>query len=306
MGNLIRYHEPVYEAIIGKQPVVALESTVIAHGLPYPHNLEVALILEDIVRIEGATPATIAVKGGHLCVGLSKMDIEELARTGGQALKLASRDLGYALVKKMLGATTVSATMRIASMAGITFFATGGIGGVHRDGHTSLDISADLIELARTPVAVVCAGAKSILDLGRTLEYLETNSVPVIGYSTNDFPAFYARNSGHHLSMQLDSVQDCARFIQVHKKIAHSGMVIANPIAHEHEISPLRMEGWIAHALAEAQERGIQGPATTPFLLKSLFALSNGQTLEANIALLKNNARLAAQIAVAHTQLIKE
>lgn len=306
MGDLIRYNKPVYEAIVGKQPIVALESTVIAHGLPYPHNLEVALMLEDIVREEGATPATIAVKEGQFCVGLSNSELEHLARSGGLALKLASRDLAYALVTKALGATTVSATMRIASMAGITVFATGGIGGVHRDGHNSLDISADLVELEKTPVAVVCAGAKSILDLGRTLEYLETCSVPVIGYKTDAFAAFYSRVSGYRLSMQLDSVQDCARFIQVHKKITHSGMVITNPIEHEHEISASRMEGWIAQALAKAQEQGITGPATTPFLLSYLFTLSDGQTLKANIALLKNNARVAAQIAVAHAQLTKE
>jgi pseudouridylate synthase len=306
MNDLMSYHEPVYEAIRSKSPIVALESTVIAHGLPYPHNLEVAVMLEDIVRKQGATPATIAVKEGKLCVGLSRADLELLAKSGAQALKLSHKDIGYALTKKLLGATTVSATMRIAHMAGIAIFATGGIGGVHRGGHISLDISADLIELSKTNVAVVCAGAKSILDLGRTLEYLETFSVPVIGYNTHEFPAFYSRSSGHNLSMRLDSAEDCAHFLKMHSRIAHSGVLIANPIAPEHEIVSTQMETWIEEALTHAQQIGIHGPATTPFLLKNLFAQSGGKTLEANIALLKENARLAADIAVAYHNVTKE
>lgn len=295
MNDIIRYHKSVQQAFRDKKPVVALESTVIAHGLPYPKNYETALELEEIIRVEGATPATIAVMDGKLCVGLSSDELLLLS-TSGQVLKLSSRDIAYALAQKKLGATTVSATMRIAAMSGIFVFATGGIGGVHRDGHISFDISADLTELVQTPVAVVCAGAKSILDLGRTLEYLETLAVPVIGFNTDQFPAFYSRASGLSLPMSTDSVDVCASIIRHHRRLAPGGLVIAQPIPAHYELDGALVEQWILAALLQAQKEGIRGPKTTPFVLDYLFHISEGKTLAANVALLKENAALAARI----------
>ena len=298
MNDQIRYQKSVQEALRDKRPVVALESTVIAHGLPYPKNYETALELEEIIRAHGATPATIAVLDGTIRVGLSADELLRLASCG-QVLKLSSRDIAYALAQKKLGATTVSATMRIAAMADIFVFATGGIGGVHRDGHISFDVSADLTELAQTPVTVVCAGAKSILDLGRTLEYLETLAVPVIGFKTEQFPAFYSRTSGLSLSMHADSEDMCAAIIRHHRKLSPGGLVVAQPIPHEFELDALMVEQWIDVALLQAQKEGIRGPKTTPFVLEYLFRISEGKTLVANIALLKENAALAARISKA-------
>lgn len=284
-------------------PVVALESTIISHGLPYPQNAELALELEDIVRKAGATPATIAVMDGRLKVGLTQGEIERLATPRDSQepiLKLSRRDLAFALSQKKLGATTVSATMLIASLAGIRVFATGGIGGVHRGAMETFDISADLTELARTKVAVVCAGAKSILDLGLTLEYLETQGVPVLGYQTLSLPAFYSRTSPFQCNFKLDQVEAVAEFLRTHWELPLSGgVVIANPIPEKDSVDSVWMEAQIAKGIAEAKHQKIQGKEVTPFLLKYLVTASGGITLRANLALVRNNARLASELALA-------
>jgi pseudouridine-5'-phosphate glycosidase len=289
----------VRDAINENRPVVALESTIIAHGMPHPQNLETAQALEQIIRDHGAVPATIAVIAGDFKVGLTAAELFVLA-TEQDVMKLSVRDLPLAAAKRLHGATTVAATMRLAARAGIRVFATGGIGGVHRGAETTFDISADLTELAETPVAVVSAGAKSILDIGRTLEMLETLSVPVIAYQSDVFPAFYSRESGFAAPMRLDTPLEIASFLKARWELSPKGGVsIANPIPAADEIPAAKIEGTIRAALDEAAKQGIAGKETTPFLLKRVNEVTGGASLKANIALVKNNARLAAEIAVA-------
>lgn len=283
-----------------KRPLVALESTLIAHGMPYPQNLETALALERIIREEGATPATVAVMAGKLRVGLRQDDLEQLARSP-EVLKVSRRDLPFALAAGVLGATTVAATMIAAELAGIRLFATGGIGGVHRGGERSLDISADLEELGRSSVAVVCAGVKSILDIGLTLEVLETKGVPVLGYRTDDFPAFYARTSGFAVPCRLETPREIAALLQRKWALGLTGgVVIANPVPAASAMAADAIEAAIAQALSEAERRGVQGKAVTPFLLARVAELTGGSSLASNVALVENNARLAAQVALAY------
>jgi pseudouridine-5'-phosphate glycosidase len=293
----------IADALVAGRPVVALESTVISHGLPRPHNLETARNMEAAVRDEGAVPATIGLLEGRLIVGLSSAEIELLAGAEHVA-KVSRRDLAAVLSSKQLGATTVAATMIIAAQAGIHIFATGGIGGVHRGAQNSFDISADLPELARTAVAVVCSGAKVILDLPRTLELLETLGVPVIGYGTKEFPAFYARESGLALDARVDTPLDAARLVAMHRSLGlTSGIVFCNPPPIESSLPRELIESLIETALKSAEARGIRGKAVTPYLLDHLAKASGGQTLQTNIALLINNARVAAQIAATHSSL---
>jgi pseudouridine-5'-phosphate glycosidase len=289
----------VKDTLAGGGAVVALESTIIAHGMPHPQNLETAQALEQIVRSHGAVPATIAVIGGDYKVGLSTAELYTLA-TDRDVMKLSARDLPLAAVKRVHGATTVAATLRLAALAGIRVFATGGIGGVHRGAETSFDISADLTEMAETPVAVISAGAKSILDIGRTLEMLETLSVPVIAYQSDAFPAFYSRESGFLAPMRLNTADEIARFLRARWELgAKGGVSIANPIQAADEIPAETIETAILAALAEAASKGIVGKKVTPFLLDRVNAATAGASLKANIALVKNNVRLAAEIAVA-------
>ena len=297
-------HPEVQAALAAGAPVVALESTLIAHGMPWPHNLETGRRLEAEVRRHGAVPATIAVLGGRLKVGLSAAELEGLARGGARVAKVSRRDLALLVATGADGATTVAATMIVAALAGIKVFATGGIGGVHRGAERSFDISADLLELAQTPVAVVCAGAKSILDLGLTLEVLETHGVPVIGYRCSSLPAFYVRDSGHALAQRLDQPEALALAMHAHWQLGlKGGLVIANPIPAQHEMPRERIDAAIDRALAEAAAQGIQGKASTPFLLARVADLTGGDSLAANIALVLNNAGLAAQVALAYVAL---
>lgn len=299
VNQYLELSQDVRDALAAGAPVVALESTIISHGFPYPSNVECAMECERIVREEGAVPATVAVLGGRLCVGLSAEQIEYLA-TAGTIAKVSRRDLGVAVARSIDGATTVAGTMAIAAMAGIRVFATGGIGGVHRGATETFDISADLLELARTPVAVVCAGAKSVLDLGLTLEVLETNGVPVIGYRTAEFPSFYTRGSGLGVDVRCEEPDEVAGILRVRDRLGlGGGEVVANPIAPEHEIDPATLDAWTTRALAEAEEAGVRGKAVTPFLLGRLHALSAGATEEANKQLVWSNSRLAARIAAA-------
>jgi pseudouridine-5'-phosphate glycosidase len=289
----------VQDALAENRPVVALESTIIAHGMPHPQNLETAQVLERIIRDHGAVPATIAVIAGDFKVGLTAAELYVLA-TERDVMKLSVRDLPLAASKRLHGATTVAATMRLAARAGIRVFATGGIGGVHRGAETTFDISADLTELAETPVAVVSAGAKSILDIGRTLEMLETLSVPVIVYGSDAFPAFYSRESGFAAPMRLDTPLEIANLLKARWELSPKGGVsIANPIQPADEIPAAKIEGTIRAALDEATKLGIAGKETTHFLLKRVNEATAGASLKANIALVKNNTRLAAEIAVA-------
>jgi pseudouridine-5'-phosphate glycosidase len=293
----------VQAALSENRPVVALESTIIAHGMPHPQNLETAQALEQIIRDHGAVPATIAVIAGDYKVGLSAAELFVLA-TERDVMKLSVRDLPLAAAKRLHGATTVAATMRLAARAGIRVFATGGIGGVHRGAETTFDISADLTELAETPVAVVSAGAKSILDIGRTLEMLETLSVPVIAYQSDTFPAFYSRESGFAAPMRLDTPLEIAQFLKARWELSPKGGVsIANPIPVADEIPATKIEATIRAALDEAGRQGISGKETTPFLLQRVNEATSGASLKANIALVKNNTRLAAEIAVAFSGL---
>ena len=282
------------------QPVVALESTIISHGMPYPQNVATALRVEAEVRSSGALPATIAVIDGRLTAGLSAAQIEELGRAGPTVAKVSRRDLPFIVATNQTGATTVAATMIIAAMAGIRVFATGGIGGVHRGAAQTFDISADLQELARTPVAVVCAGAKSILDLGLTLEYLETHGVPVVGYRTAQLPAFFTQDSGFSVDYRLDDASEIARLLQIKWAMGlGGGVVIANPIPAAHAMPRAVIDAAIEQALSDAQAQGISGKQTTPFLLERVNALTGGNSLAANIELVLNNARLASAVAVA-------
>ena len=280
--------------------MVALESTIISHGMPYPQNVATALRVEAEVRSSGALPATIAVIDGRLTAGLSAAQIEELGRAGPTVAKVSRRDLPFIVATNQTGATTVAATMIIAAMAGIRVFATGGIGGVHRGAAQTFDISADLQELARTPVAVVCAGAKSILDLGLTLEYLETHGVPVVGYRTAQLPAFFTQDSGFSVDYRLDDASEIARLLQIKWAMGlGGGVVIANPIPAAHAMPRAVIDAAIEQALSDAQAQGISGKQTTPFLLERVNALTGGNSLAANIELVLNNARLASAVAVA-------
>jgi pseudouridylate synthase len=297
-------HPEVAVALADGAPVVALESTLIAHGMPWPHNLETGRRLEAEVRAHGAVPATVAVLGGRLKAGLSATELEALARGGAAVAKASRRDLALLLATGRDGATTVAATMIVAALAGIRTFATGGIGGVHRGAAQSFDISADLLELAQTPVAVVCAGAKSILDLGLTLEVLETHGVPLIGYRTDTLPAFYVRDSGLRLEQRLDEPDAVARVMHAQWALGlKGGLVVAQPIPSQHEMPRDRLDAAVAQALAEAEAQGIHGKASTPFLLARVAALTGGDSLASNIALVLHNAALAAQIAVAYAAL---
>lgn len=297
--ELLRLSPEVAEALAQGRAVVALESTIVAHGMPYPQNLETARAVEGLIRAQGAVPATIAVMDGAIRVGLTDAELELLARHGSQALKLSRRDIAYAISQQRLGATTVAATMLCAHWAGIRVFVTGGIGGVHRGAQQSMDISADLLELARTPVAVVCAGAKSILDLPLTLELLETNGVPVLAVGQDGFPAFYSRQSGLKADFRLDEPADIAAFLRTHWQLGlSSGVVVANPVPLDAEIPAAEVEQWIAQALREAAEQGVAGKASTPFMLKRIAELSNGRSLATNIALVKHNAVLGAKLAL--------
>lgn len=290
--------EEVREALAADAPVVALESTIIAHGMPYPQNLSTARLLEDTVRQQGAVPATVAVIDGVLYVGLSAEQLNRLATQVG-VLKLSRRDLAWAIARKRTGATTVAATMIAAAKAGIQMFATGGIGGVHRGAELTWDVSADLTELARTPVNVVCAGPKAILDMPATLEYLETLGVSVVGYQTNELPAFYSRESGLQLELRADTSEELAAFIKVRKSLSiDGGVLIVQPVAEAHEIPFATMARTIDAALEEAREANVTGKAVTPWLLDRIRSLTSGKSLETNIRLVENNARLAAQVAV--------
>ena len=286
----------VAAALADRRPVVALESTIISHGMPWPQNAETALLIEAEVRANGATPATIAVIDGVLRAGLDAPMLERLGRDPG-VVKASSRDLAAAMARRATAGTTVSATMLIAERAGIPIFATGGVGGVHRGAESSFDISADLVELGRTPTAVICAGVKSILDIPKTLEFLETQRVPVLAFGTDDFPAFYARSSGLKVDHRFDTPGELAAVIAHHRTLgAGSGLLIANPIPAEHALD---LDDTIATAVADAAAQGIGGKALTPFLLARINDISGGRSLVANIALVRNNAALAAQIAVA-------
>ncbi|HEY9054112.1 MAG TPA: pseudouridine-5'-phosphate glycosidase [Rectinemataceae bacterium] len=299
MNPYLDISEDVSQALGEGRPVVALESTIISHGMPWPKNLETALEVEEEVRACGAIPATIALSSGRLKAGLDRAGLERLARAGQSAAKVSRRDIPRILAEKGDGATTVAGTMIVAALAGIRVFATGGIGGVHRGAASSWDVSADLEELASTDVAVVCAGAKAILDLPMTLEYLETRGVPVIGYRTKELPAFYTSRSGLALEESAEDPTQIARLLEAKWSAGlRGGAVIANPIPPEWSMDPDVIEPAIAKAVAEASERGIGGKRLTPFLLERIAELTGGDSLESNIALVKNNARLAASIAV--------
>ncbi len=289
----------VAAALAERRPVVALESTIITHGMPWPDNAAAARAVEAVVRGEGAVPATIAVLDGMIHVGLDDTRLEALAQAKG-VMKLSRADLAFAVSARKNGATTVAATMICAERAGIAVFATGGIGGVHRGVERTLDISADLEELARTPVAVVCAGAKALLDLPRTLEYLETRGVPVVCVGSDHFPAFWSRSSGLPAPLRLDGAAEIAGFMAARTRLGIAGgLVVANPIPAEAEIPAAEMERHIAQALVEAEAEGVSGKAVTPFLLSRILALTGGRSLAANIALVRSNAALAARLAAA-------
>ena len=301
--NLNQYLDVAPEvaaAVAEGKPVVALESTIISHGMPYPQNVETALKVEQIIRDCGAVPATIAILGGRLKAGLSHEEIEYLSKKGQDVTKASRRDLAVLVARKADGATTVTTTMMIAHMAGIQIFATGGIGGVHRGAETTMDISADLEELASTPVMVVCAGAKSILDLGLTLEYLETHGVPVLGYGTKELPAFYTRKSGFEVDYRMDTPEELAEAFHVSRQLGlKGGMLVTNPIPEEFAMDHDVINRAIDEAIAQANAQGIHGKATTPFLLAKVKELTGGDSLDSNIQLVFNNARLAARTAAA-------
>jgi pseudouridylate synthase len=300
---MIKLTAEIAKAIAANKPVVALESTIIAHGMPFPQNLDMAREVEAIVRDNGAIPATIAVIDGQLRAGLSEVELEHFAKTGPSIIKVSTRDLPFVVAQKITGATTVASTMRISSMAGIHVFATGGIGGAHRGAERNFDVSADLIEFSHSNVAVVTAGAKAILDLALTLEVLETHGVPVVGYGTDEFPAFYSRASGHKVPMRCDKAHDVAALMKAKWEMnLRGGIVVANPIPAEAEILAAEIAPTIDAALAEAKAQNIIGKNVTPFLLKRLAEITLGRSLVANIALVKNNAKLAAEIAVAYNQ----
>ena len=288
----------VAAALAAGKPVVALESTIISHGMPYPQNVETALRVEATIRENGAVPATIAVIGGRLKAGLTAEQIEYLGKKGREVTKASRRDLPVLVARKADGATTVTTTMIIAAMAGIKVFATGGIGGVHRGAETTMDISADLEELAQTPVMVICAGAKSILDLGLTLEYLETRGVPVLGYGTEELPAFYTRHSGFRVDYRVDTPAELAAIYRAQRELGYrGGMLVTNPIPEEFSMDKAVIDAAIEQALADSASLGIHGKETTPFLLARIKDITGGDSLASNIQLVFNNARLAAKTA---------
>ena len=300
MNKYLDISPEVMTALNEGRPVVALESTIISHGMPYPQNVETALKVEKTIRENGATPATIAVIGGRLKAGLSEKEIEYLGKKGTAVTKASRRDLPVLVAKGQDGATTVATTMIIASLAGIKVFATGGVGGVHRGAEVTMDISADLEELARTPVMVICAGAKSILDLGLTLEYLETKGVPVIGYGTEELPAFYTRKSGFKVDYRLDSPEELAETFRVKQEMGLvGGMLVTNPIPEEYSMDHERINAVINQAIEDSKKLGIHGKETTPYLLDRIKNLTGGDSLDSNIQLVLNNARLAAKTAAA-------
>ena len=298
MKDFLEISPEVAEALRNNRPVVALESTIISHGMPYPQNVETAQTVEQIVRDSGAVPATIAVINGKLTVGCEKWQIDRLGKGGTAIPKVSRRDLPFVVAKKQDGATTVAATMYIAHLAGIRVFATGGIGGVHRGADKTMDISADLDELQQTGVMVVCAGVKSILDIGLTLECLETRGVAVVGYKTNDMPAFYTQNSGFPVDYRLDTAKEIAQAFAAKIQLGlPSGMLVANPIPDEYSMDGDYISRNIDKALQEAEKSGIHGKAITPYLLDKIQKLTGGKSLAANIQLVYNNARLAADVA---------
>lgn len=298
MNKYLDVSPEVAEALRLGKPVVALESTIISHGMPYPQNVETALKVEAVIRENGAVPATVAIIGGRLKAGLSADEIEYLGKKGRDVIKASRRDLPVLVARGADGATTVTTTMMIAAMAGIRVFATGGIGGVHRGAETTMDISADLEELAKTPVMVICAGAKSILDLGLTLEYLETKGVPVIGYGTDELPAFYTRRSGFKVDYRMDTPAEIAAAFRVKLDAGlEGGMLVTNPIPEEYSMNPEVIDAAISQALSEASAQGIHGKETTPFLLARIKDITGGDSLASNIQLVLNNARLAAAVA---------
>ena len=298
MNQYLDISPEVKEALAAGKPVVALESTIISHGMPYPKNVETALLVEQTIRDNGATPATIAVIGGRLKAGLSHEEIEYLGKTGRGVAKASRRDLPALVARGADGATTVATTMIIAHMAGINIFATGGIGGVHRGAEVTMDISADLEELAQTPVMVVCAGAKSILDLGLTLEYLETKGVPVVGYGTEELPAFYTRESGFGVDYRVDTPEELAAMFRAQRDLGYKGgMLVTNPIPAEYAMDKTVIDTAIEQALSDAKAAGIHGKETTPVLLARVVELTGGDSLESNIKLVLNNAKVAAQTA---------
>lgn len=300
MNRYLDVAPEVQQAVAEGRPVVALESTIISHGMPYPQNVETALNVEKIIRENGAVPATIAIIGGRLKAGLTPQEIDYLGKSGHAVTKASRRDLPILVAEGRDGATTVTTTMMIAHMAGIRIFATGGIGGVHRGAETTMDISADLEELAQTPVMVVCAGAKAILDLGLTLEYLETKGVPVLGYGTDELPAFYTRESGLGVDARVDTPEDLAAIFQAQRDLGlKTGMLVTNPIPQQYAMDKAVIDKAIDQALAESHEQGIHGKETTPFLLARVAELTGGDSLESNIQLVLNNARVAAKTAVA-------
>lgn len=303
LEKYVKISQEVKEAIKEKKPVVALESTIISHGMPYPKNVETALEVEKVVRENGAIPATIAIINGEIKIGLSKEEIEIIGKAGLSVTKTSRRDLAYVVANKLNGATTVAATMICAEMAGIKIFATGGIGGVHRGAEKTMDISADLEELGKTNVAVICAGCKSILDMGLTLEYLETKGVAVYGYKTNILPAFYTRESDFKVN-KINSEQEVAKVLKTKWDLGlDGGVVITNPIPEEFSMDRKIIDKTILEALKEADEKGIKGKDITPFLLDKIQKLTSGKSLEANIELVFNNAKLASKIAIEYSKL---
>ncbi len=303
INHLLQLKPEVALALQEGRPVVALESTIIAHGMPFPQNVQTALQLEKTIRQVGVVPATVAVMDGKLRVGLEKAEITTLGQLGEEVIKTSRRDLPMVLASGQYGATTVAATVIAARMAGISVFATGGIGGVHRGAPRSMDISADLQELAHSRVAVVCAGVKAILDIGLTLEYLETQGVPVLGYRTKDFPAFYTRRSGYPVDFTVASVMELARVLKIKWRLGlKGGVVIANPIPERYQMDHLGIDQAIQQAQEEADAKGIRGKAVTPYLLARIEKLTKGASLEANRQLVLNNAKLAAQVAKGFAQ----
>lgn len=298
MNKYLDISPEVQQALADGKPVVALESTIISHGMPYPKNVETAMLVEKTIRENGAVPATIAIIGGRLKAGLSPEEIEYLGKSGRKVAKVSLRDLAAIVARGADGATTVTTTMIIAHMAGIKVFATGGIGGVHRGAETTMDISADLEELAGTPVMVVCAGAKSILDLGLTLEYLETKGVPVIGYGTDELPAFYTRSSGFGVDYRVDTPEQLAAMFKAQQELGmKGGMLVTNPIPEQYAMDKAVIDAAIEQAVAESKEQGIHGKETTPFLLARVVELTGGDSLESNIQLVLNNAIVASKTA---------
>lgn len=303
MKKTLKISEEVRYALEQGKPVVALESTIISHGMPYPDNVKTALTVEKTVRENGAVPATIAIIKGVPTVGLSEEEIEHLGKEGTKVVKVSRRDIPVVIAKKLDGATTVASTMIFAEMAGIKVFATGGIGGVHRGATETMDISADLEELHQTNVTVVCAGAKSILDLGLTLEYLETKGVPVLGYKTDELPAFFTRKSGFKVDYRMDSPEEIAAAVKAKDALGLSGgMLVANPVPEEYSMDPDKIEAVISEAVEEAKALGIAGKKVTPFLLEKIRNVTGGDSLFTNVKLVLNNAALAAKIAAELTK----